>query len=73
MLIEKPILTVEEVAHVLGTNDQGVYKLVHSGQIEAYKDLGTRRWKITGESVQKYLEDMVILFRNNLIQNMPNN
>lgn len=71
MLINKMIFNVEEASYILGMHNQGIYKLIHSGHLEAYKDLGNRRWKITGESIERYREDMLALYQNKLIDNTP--
>ena len=70
MLIDKPILNVEEAAHLLGTNDRNIYDLIRDGQLEAYKDPGNRRWRIKGESIQQYQQDMLNIYKNN-IHKMP--
>lgn len=56
MKIEKSILTVPEVAHILNCSDQIIYRFIHAGALGAYKDVGGRRWLIPEDSVTGYVE-----------------
>lgn len=64
MTFEKEILNVTETAYYLSCSQQKVYSLIHSGNLEAYKDAGQngragRNWKITAFSVDYYLRTMI--------------
>lgn len=37
----KALLSVGEVAIILGVSDKTVYKMIHKGQIPGYKKIGT--------------------------------
>lgn len=69
MLIEKPILTVEETSYFLGISCQMVYQLIRSGKLEAYKDEGYRRWRIIADSVLRYQEKMLLAFKQSITMN----
>lgn len=57
MLINKAVLYVSEAAALLGCSSQYIYHLIHTGNLAAYKDEGTRAWKIPEESIKQYITD----------------
>lgn len=57
MLINKNVLYVSEAAALLGCSSQYIYHLIHTGKLAAYKDEGTRAWKIPEEAIKQYITD----------------
>jgi len=53
MRIEKILLTVSDVASLLGCCDQVIYKKIAKGELAAFKTGGV--WKIYAQSVSDYV------------------
>lgn len=54
--IEKIVLHVSEVASLLQCSSLTVYKLIHSGDLSAYKS--GKAWKIRVSDLEKYLRSI---------------
>lgn len=59
MLINKAVFYVSETACLLNCSAHYVYKLIHTGQIPAYKDDGCKAWKIPESSIQNYINSRI--------------
>lgn len=55
MTITKSVLFVAETAAILGCSSQTIYHLIHTKQLEAYKDEGHHTWRIPEEAIQNYI------------------
>lgn len=56
MILNKRILNISEAAYLLGISGRGVYQLIHSGKICAYKDENHYAWHIPEAALQAYME-----------------
>ena len=57
MQIYKKILYASEVAAIISTSTQTVYKMIRDGRIKAFKDEGGRAWRIPEEEVARYIQN----------------
>jgi excisionase family DNA binding protein len=55
MILDKRILNTSEAAYLLGISDRGVYQLIHSGKLCAYKDENNYAWHIPEEALKNYM------------------
>lgn len=55
MILDKKILNISEAAYLLGISGRGVYQLIHSGKLCAYKDENNYAWHIPEEALQHYM------------------
>lgn len=55
MLINKAVFYASEVAALLGYSTHTVYQLIHTGQIQAFRDEGRKAWRIPESSIHAYL------------------
>ena len=55
MILDKKILNTSEAAYLLGISERGVYQLIHSGKLCAYKDENHYAWHIPEESLKHYM------------------
>lgn len=55
MMITKCVFFVSEVATMLSCSSQSIYHLIHTGQLEAYKDEGHNTWRIPEAAIQRYI------------------
>lgn len=51
MILDKKILNISEAAYLLGISGRGVYQLIHSGKLCAYKDENNYAWHIPEEAL----------------------
>jgi len=59
MLINKAALYVSEASTVLNVPTSEIYRLIHTGQLPAYKPLGRRAWHIPESSINNYMENRI--------------
>ena len=55
MLINKTVLLASEAASVLNYSTQTIYKLIHTGKLEAFKEKGHKVWRIPEKSIEDYI------------------
>ena len=55
MTITKCVLFVSEAATMLGCSSQTIYHLIHTNQLEAYKDEGHNTWRIPEAAIHNYI------------------
>ena len=55
MKIDKKLLFVSDVASMLNCSSHKVYGLIHSGELEGFKDVNGKVWHISEEALQNYI------------------
>lgn len=56
MQITKAVFFVSEAACLLGCSSYQIYRMIHEGNLFAYKDEGARAWKIPEQAIQQYIQ-----------------
>ena len=57
MLIDKAVFSVREAAHLLDCNESAVYRFIHSGRLDAYRDGERCKWHIPEGAITQYRND----------------
>jgi excisionase family DNA binding protein len=60
--LEEPLLTVDEVAHVMRVSNMTVYRLIKSGQLAAIR-VG-KNYRIRRRDVARYLDERAVHFED---------
>lgn len=68
MLVEKDVLTVDDVAAILKIGKKTVYKLAKSNQIPVIRVGGT--WRFYRDSLEKYLSGEITFNHNRTVNNV---
>ena len=55
MVINKMVFYASEAAAMLGYSTHTVYQLIHTGQLQAFRDEGRKTWRIPESSIMAYL------------------
>jgi len=55
MIINKVVFYASEAAAMLGYSTHTVYHLIHTGQLQAFRDKGRKTWRIPESSIIAYL------------------
>lgn len=55
MIINKIVFYASEAAAMLGYSTHTVYHLIHTGQLQAFRDKGQKAWRIPESSIIAYL------------------
>ena len=55
MIINKLVFYASEAAAMLGYSTHTVYHLIHTGQLQAFRDEGRKTWRIPESSIIAYL------------------
>lgn len=55
MIINKVVFYASEAAAMLGYSTHTIYHLIHTGQLQAFRDKGRNAWRIPESSIIAYL------------------
>ena len=55
MMINKMVFFASEAAALLGYSTHTVYHLIHTGQLQAFRDEGRKAWRIPENAIIAYL------------------
>jgi excisionase family DNA binding protein len=55
--MDKPILTLKEVAEYLKLSELSLYRLLHKGKIPGFK-IG-QQWRFTKNTIDKWIDDKI--------------
>ena len=55
MIINKVVFYASEAAAMLGYSTHTIYHLIHTGQLQAFRDKGRKIWRIPESSIIAYL------------------
>ena len=55
VIINKLVFYASEAAAMLGYSTHTVYYLIHTGQLQAFRDEGRKTWRIPESSIIAYL------------------